>query len=274
MRRYAITFALLAACDRGLPPSLERDISLENDRVPEHAERQVEKSETALNSNLAQAPDLFRGASEVAAWRASISGAKADLQAAKNDGRELAKLVERNRPDQRISQLLGDERRLRETALQKSQSVDQAAAKWLDYRRDPAAFVAKINSERQVLRTFDFAPVTQAVHRAEQDWPAKKIVLESRLSSLTDSAKTVDTPTSAAPAALIAEEDMLSRQVNTLGTQVQELQNESGQLYDSWDKILTDLDRPQFGPETLYRERLKTVRTHLIDVPAKEVRDA
>jgi hypothetical protein len=266
---FALLISLLVACGRGLPPSLERDVSLENDRV-QNAERQVEKTEAELNGDLARAPDLFRGASEVAEWKARISGAKADLQAARNDGHELATLVERNHPDQRISQLLGDERKLREAALEKSGSVDQATARWLDYQRDPSAFVAKINSERKVLQTFDFAPVTQTVHRAEQDWPAKTSVLESRLSALSNTDKIADAPTSAAPAVLIAEEDTLSRQTATLTAQAQELQNECGQLYDSWDKILTDLDRPQFGPETLYRERVKTVRTHFIDVPLKK----
>ncbi len=264
-----VAFALLLGCNRGLPPSLERDIGLEADRV-HNAERDIQKSETALNSNLAQAPDLFKGALEVAAWKAGLSGAKADLQVAENDNRELARLVERDRPDSHISSLLADERRKTGTALEKSRSIDQALAKWLDYEHDPAGFVARIDREREAVRTFDFQPVSQAVHHAEQDWPAKKSVLESRLSSLTSNAKLTDTPVQATPAVLIAEENTLSGQGSTLRVQAQELQSECGQLYDSWDKILTDLDRPQFGPETLYRERLKVVRTHLIDVPSKK----
>jgi hypothetical protein len=264
-----IAFAVLAGCNRGLPPSLERDISLQADRV-QNAERQVQRSETALNSNVTQAPELFKGALEVAAWKASLGEAKANLQVAENDNRELARLVERNRPDSRISNLLADERRNTETALEKSRSVDQTLAKWLDYEHDPAGFVARIDQERKAVQTFDLQPVSRAVHLAEHDWPAKKTVLESRLASLMESAKPADTPAQATPAALIAEENTLSRQANTLGVEAQELQNECGQLYDSWDKILTDLDRPQFGPETLYRERLKVVRTHLIDVASKK----
>ena len=224
----------------------------------------------ALNSELAQAPDLFNGASEPAAWKASISGAKINLQSAENDARELAGLVKRNRPDPRIARLLSDERNLRQTAILKAQSVDQAAAKWLEYKRDPASFTAKIKAERATIQAFDFAPVTQAVHHAEQDWPLKKPVLESRLSSLTSNAKPADSPTQATPSVLIAEEDELSHQANSLGAQSLQLQHECGQLYDSWDKILTDLDRPQYGPDTLYRERIKTVRTHWIDVPLKK----
>ena len=264
-----IAFAFLAGCVPGLPPSVQRDVSLENDRL-QTAESQVARTETALNRDLAQAPDLFNGASEPAAWKTSISGAKTNLQAAETDARELARLVKRNRPDPRIAQLLADERSLRETAIQKAQSVDQATARWMEYKHDPSSFAAKIKGERAAIQTFDFAPVKQAVQRAEQDWPLKKPVLESRLASLTGSAKLADAPVQSSPAVLIAEEDTLSHQANTLGTQAHELQRDCGQLYDSWDKILTDLDRPQYGPDTVYRERIKTVRTHWIDVPLKK----
>jgi hypothetical protein len=264
-----VALALLAGCGRGLPPSLQRDISLENQNVQD-AERQVAKVEAALNANLAKAPDLFRDAAEPLTWKTSISEAKADLRAAETDGRELAKLVERNRPDPHISFLLADERRLRERALKKAHSSDEAVAKWLDYKRDPAAFLAKINHEKEAVRTFDVAPAAKTVHRAEQDWPAKKTVLETRLAALTNNTKVADVPSQASAGVLVAEEETLSHQASTLSMQSQQLQAECGQLYDSWDKILTDLDKPHYGPETLYRERLKTVRTHLIDVPLKK----
>lgn len=264
-----VAFTILAACNRGLPPSLERDISLEADRV-QSGRRQIQKSETALNTGLSQSPSLFSGVPEVASWKTDLNGANADLQAAENDGRELSKLLERNRPDQRISKLLADERMQREKALNRSQSVDQAFAKWMDYKHDPAAFQARMSHERELVRSFDFAPVSQAVRRAEQDWPGKKPVLESRLSALTADAKLADAPEHATPAVLIAEENTLSRQANTLGRAALAIENDCGQLYNSWDKILTDLDRPQFGPETLYRERIKVINIHLIDVPLKK----
>ncbi len=42
------------------------------------------------------------------------------------------------------------------------------------------------------------------------------------------------------------------------------------QLYDAWDKILTDLDESHYGGDSIYRERLKTVRVHYTDVAAKK----
>ena len=49
-----------------------------------------------------------------------------------------------------------------------------------------------------------------------------------------------------------------------------ELQSMCGQLYDSWDKILTDLDDSRYGDDQVFRERIKTVRTHLVDVASKK----
>ena len=42
----------------------------------------------------------------------------------------------------------------------------------------------------------------------------------------------------------------------------------SSQLYISWDKILADLEISHFGRENTYRERIKTVRTRLLDPAA------
>jgi hypothetical protein len=52
--------------------------------------------------------------------------------------------------------------------------------------------------------------------------------------------------------------------------QSSELESLSGQLYDSWDKVLTDLDVERRDPERIYRERIKTIRTHYTDVASKQ----
>ena len=265
-----IAIMLLASCESRLPSSLRREISIENERL-QTAELQVDKSESALNNNLAQAPELFRGAAEAAAWKSDIAEAKADLQTSRNDARKLAQLADRDRPDNNIARLLADESRLRNAALGKVQFVDQSMAKWLDYKHDPAGFAAKVDRERETIRAFDLSSVTTAVGRAEQDWPAKKPALESRLSSLVDATRKTEAPSQGAPSILIAEESAFSQETAALSRNSQELQSECGELYDSWDKILTDLDHSKFGADdALFRERIKTVRTHFIDVPLKK----
>jgi len=276
---------LLSSCNPGLPPSLQREARLENDRVAS-AHRQLTRAGDKLSSDLAQAPDLFRDSPEPASWKARLQAAQDKLRAAQSDSAEVTKLVERNRPDPRLAQLLAHERGLREAALQESQAVQNASAKWLDFHRDAPGFLANMNRQRESIRSFDFAPVTKAVEKAEQDWPAKKNVLENRLSALREIPKTAETEWQATEnirqqaaagkaagaqvATLIAEEDTLAGEANRLTNLNRDLQASSGQLYDSWDKVLTDLDTSHLGGETVYRERIKTVRTHFIDLPLKK----
>jgi hypothetical protein len=274
----------LAACNPGIAPSLQREVSLENDRVA-NAQRQLTQASQKLSSNLAQAPNLFRDAPEPASWRARLTAAQNKLRSAQSDGAELTKIVERNRPDSRLAQLLSQERGLREAALQESQAVEAASAKWLNFQRDPHAFLANMSRQRDAIHSFDFTPVSNVVEKAAHDWPAKKTVLENRLSALRDLSKTADAEwqatanvrqqavadkaSGAQAATLIAEEDTLTGESNRLTTLNRDLQADSGQLYDSWDKILTDLDASNYGGDPLYRERIKIVRTHFTEVPLK-----
>ncbi|MDQ6651470.1 MAG: hypothetical protein M3Y84_01865, partial [Acidobacteriota bacterium] len=258
---------LLAGCGRGLPASLKRDIELENQKVQTAAEK-VRQSEASLSSYLASNPDLFRGAPEVTAWKAKLGEADAEIRKSENAARELSRLAEGNRPDRRISQLLEEERKSSEAALLNARSINQDLAKWHDYQRDPVAFAAKVDHERDTIRKFDVGPVALTVHQAEQDWPEKKEILERRL-ALLSGAKTIDKPLQVTPSTLVAEESALSQKATALSTDVQDLQSACGQLYDSWDNILTDLDRSQIDGDVIYRERLRTVRTHLVDVKSK-----
>ena len=69
-------------------------------------------------------------------------------------------------------------------------------------------------------------------------------------------------------AALISLDDDLAHTRTSLASGTQELADLSSQLYISWDKILTDLEISHFGHENVYRERINTVRTRLLDPAA------
>lgn len=262
-----LVLVILASCGGGLSVSLKREISLGNQKVQTAAEK-VRQCEASLSSYVASNPDLFRGAPELTAWNAKLGEADEEIKKSRNAARELTRLAERNRPDQRISQLLGEERKSSEAALLAARAIDQESAKWRDYQRDPVAFAAKIDRERDTIRKFDVAPVTKTVRQAEEDWPEKKVVLEERL-ALLSGVKTIDSPLEVTPSALIAEESALSHKAIDLSADAQQLQSACGQLYDSWDNVLTDLDRSRVDGNFIYRERLKTVRTHLVDVKSK-----
>ena len=97
----------------------------------------------------------------------------------------------------------------------------------------------------------------------EKDWPAKKGDIEARLASLKSEQPAAEAAwkdaqaASAKPdyAALMSDE----RKLDTLADAPELDQKLAGQLYDSYDKVLVDLEPPN-------REKVKTVRTHITDV--------
>jgi hypothetical protein len=272
---------VLVGCG-GLPHSLRRDIAFESDKL-QTAEHQLGDVQNKLRQDLAGTPAVFQNVPEPDNWNATLQSARQKLDTAKNDNTELQRLVRRNRSSSRgqAEQLLGQERTLRDAAVREAQSVDGAVTKWMDLSRDPSRCAAQMQREYDAIRSADLAPVSKIVTRAEEDWPAKKSDLENRLNALQEIPKTAATewnsteaarqnPANGSIATLLHTDDLLSQQATSIGAKTNELRDLSGQLYYSWDKILTDLDAPRFGSDREYRERIKTVRTHILDVPAKK----
>jgi len=278
---------MLLSCVGGLPPSLQRDIETENERVLT-AERELQRSQQKVQQDLAQAPDLFEGAAEPAQWTASLASAREKLNSAKTDARDLAGLMHTRGRDAeaRVRLLLREERESREAAQGTAQTVEAAAGKWLAFRHDLPSSLDGMNREYQAIRAVDLVPLSKTIARADADWPAKASALDSRYSTLCAIPKKAETDWSSTAAArqdaaagkasgkqvatLIETDDTLSQEVKTLAAGQDELRSLCNQLYDSWDKILTDLDTSRYGPDTVYRERLKTVRTHFVDVASKK----
>ena len=71
-------------------------------------------------------------------------------------------------------------------------------------------------------------------------------------------------------ATLIQANDVLQRDDDRLTHGAGELRAQCGQLYNSWDKILADLEVAHHGDEIVYSEKITTVRTHYVDVAAKK----
>lgn len=279
----ALVLAILVACG-GLPRSVRDDIALENDRLHE-AERQLQHAQDTVRQDIAQAPDLFRDTTVPAEWNAKLGTAREELNNAENKNRELADLARRGREDARFraNELLRQERELRQAGLRDSQAVETGANKWIDFQRDLPSHLGEMDTTYKAIRAMDLTPVSGTVERAEKDWPAKKSDLDNRLASLREIPKAAETrwnateaarkdasagkATGAEVATLIQADDALSNDAKSLTAKSDELRGLCGQLYNSWDKILTDLDVSHFGNRE-YRERIKTVRTHFIDVPS------
>jgi hypothetical protein len=278
--------ALLLSCAGGLPPSLQRDIESENGRLLT-ADQDVRRSQEKVRQDLAQDPSLFEGAAEPAQWMAGLSAALGELDSAKKDARELLTLNHARRRDAepRARRLLQEERRLREAAENTSKTTEAAAEKWLAFRHDLTSSLDNMNRAHQAILAADLTPLAKTIARTEQDWPVKASELDSRLTALRAIPAKAETEWSATEAArndasagkasgtqvatLIETNDVLAQQAKALAGPA-ELQGQCNQLYDAWDKILTDLDESHFGGDSLYRERIKTVRTHFTNVAKKQ----
>jgi hypothetical protein len=276
---------LLTSCG-SLPQALREDIRAEHDRLAQ-AERQLKRSGDTIRDEAAQVGPVSSGFTTD--WQARLSAAQAKLDRAKTTGAELDKAAGgpgNNEARRRAEQLLGEERSLRLAALHDAEAVDSDAAKWLDYSRNAPHYVAKMQGEYDAIRAADLTKVSQAVAKAETDWPAKKADLDARLAALKGQSSDVENQWKATEAVrqeaaagqlsgpsvatLIQADDALAREKDGLTHGADELTALSGQLYDSWDKILVDLEKGREGQDTVYREKIKTVRTHFTDVPTKK----
>ncbi len=240
-----------------------------------------------MRDDIAHSPDLFKGTPVVSEWPAKLQSARGTLDRASSDLQQLDKFS--GRDQDRAERLLRDERSLRESALRDSEAVEEDANKWLDFQKNVPHYLAEMQREYDQIHAADLAPVTQTVTKAEQDWPAKKSVLDSRLATLRQSSEAAETQwrtteaarqdamagkaTGAEIATLIQANETLAADARNLTTGANELTAQSAQLYDAWDKILVDLDTSHRGFDTVYSEKIKTVHTRVGNKPGEVTSD-
>ncbi len=281
-KRYvAIAGALLLVSCGGLPRALRNQIAAEKQSL-QQAERQLQKSQQTVRDDLAHSPDLFKDTPVATEWPARLQSARGSLDRAKNDLQQLDKLSDARRAEA----LLTEERGLRQSVVRESESVESDANSWLDFEKNVPHYLAVMQREHDEIHAADLTPVSEAVQKAEQDWPAKKAALDERLAGLKQSSEAAETEwiatesarrdamagtaTGAEIATLIQANDALQRDAGNLTHGADELRAACGQLYDSWDKILADLEAAHHGDDMVYSEKLTTVRTHYTDVAARK----
>ena len=281
-KRYvAIAGVLLLASCGGLPRTLRNQIASEKDALRQ-ADRQLQHAQQTVRDDIAHSPDLFRGAPVSTEWPARLQSARGKLDRAKNDLQQLDRLSDARRAEQ----LLGEERGLRLSVINESESVEADANSWLDFQQNLPHYLVAMQREYDEIHAVDLTPVALVVQKAEQDWPAKKAALDGRLASLRQASDAAEmqwqateparqaamagTATGPQIATLIEANDVLQRDAGSLTHGADDLRAACGQLYDSWDKILADLQVQHHGDGTDYSEKLTTVRTHYTDVAAKK----
>ncbi len=270
---------LLVSCS-GLPRALRNQIASEKQNL-QQAQKQVQTALDTVKADLAHSPDLFKNTSAAQEWPARLESARATLDRATNDLKD----IDRATP-QRAQQLVTEARNLRQSAVRDAESIEADANNWLDFEKNQPHYLALMQREYDQVRGADLTPVSTAVQKAEQDWPAKKSALDGRFAALQQSqadAQTQWTATEAARhdaaagkatgaevATLIQANDALARDENSITHGADDLRAAAGQLYDSWDKILADLEVAHRGNDLVYSEKVNTVRTHYTDVAAKK----
>jgi len=123
------------------------------------------------------------------------------------------------------------------------------------------------------------------VQKAEGDWPQKKADLDARLSAMKSAIaqdgelwNSTAASRKAAEAGdfahvefgpLISAADALHNSAAGLPAKAGEVNTLSGQLYNSWDKVLVDMETRGQGTDRSYDQKVRTVTTHLADATAK-----
>src|SRR5579862_4267691 len=247
------------------------------------AQTQLHGAQDEVLRDLETEADLFHAIPASQEWPEQLSKDLGDLQLASHDMEQLTALGKQNRRQdrQQVESLLAQERGLRTGALTQAAAIEKQAAHWVDAKRHLPEEVQQMERDYGVIHNFDFTPLAQTVHKAESDWPDKQADLEARLAKLhgeiDDSdtlwRNTLDARKQAIAgdyahldiAGLIGAADSLHNSAAALPQQAQELQALSGQLYNSWDKLLVDMEKR----DGKYEQKLRTVQTHFADSQAK-----
>jgi hypothetical protein len=251
------------------------------------AETQLRAAQDEIARQSQAEPDLFRAVSATGHWTGHFGQAAGLLQYAAHDMDELSRLEKRNRRQdrQQAESLLSHERDLRAQALAEASGVQKDAAQWVDWKRRLPQTPQEMERDYRAIHAFDLAPLAAAIQKAETDWPEKKADLESRLATVRGAVTQSDglwQSTAEARrqlaagnftgldfAALLAAADSLKTAAATLPRTTGELNLLGAQLYDSWDKVLVDMEVRGIGNAREYDQKIRTVRTHLTDVSAK-----
>ncbi|WP_180541501.1 hypothetical protein [Nevskia soli] len=251
-----------------LPGAIRSEIQSAKEQLAD-ASRVVATDRDLVQRDSAANPDLFRVRGFDQQWPARISEAGIALSEAQRYQAQLDDILRQNKrsSEKTAKDLLARERVDRETAVAKAAAVEAEARKRVAFKDNFTATLTRIETQGKQLEGADFSHTEAAVHKAEQDWPAKKTDLESRLIVLEtrkkDAAEWVETAKSleSRPAAQLTTADYAKALEAEEGLEhaptadAQQLDGLTHQLYTSWDDVLQDLDKDP------YREKIDHIVT-------------
>ena len=237
------------------------------DKLPGGLRAKIDSERTAVSAAEKQVQAAKSETAQLVNWPDRFAAADADLHTAVLDMADLSRLEKQNRRSDRdrVESLLAHERQARTKALAAAADVRSQATRWADRRNHLPQEIEAMEHDYKAIQAFDLTPVTVAVERAETAWPEKKAHLDSRLAALRAMVAESDRlyeSRDQEPDRVLAAADALKASATDLPKQAANLQGLTSQLYDSWDKILVDMEVRGIGSAREYDQKIRTVRTH------------
>src|SRR5450759_4877967 len=280
-----ILVVLFAGLD-GLPGAVKAQIAAERKSFTA-AESQLQSAQAEVSRNLAGESALFRALPSAREYPDRLGWAASSLAAAGQSLAELEQLQKQNRRSDRdrAESLLAREKQVRAAAVADAENVRKDAAHWVDLKQHLPQEVQDMERDYASVHAVDLAAAAAAAQKAQADWPEKKNDLDSRLATargiLSRSDDLWQSTTEARRAAaandynkvdfgtLFAAADTLKTGAADLPKQAEQLKTLSAQLYESWDKVLVDMETRGSGNARAYDQKIKTVRTKVVDATGK-----
>jgi hypothetical protein len=280
-----ILVVLFAGLD-GLPGAVKAQIAAERKSFAA-AQSQVQSAQADVSRTLASESALFRALPSAREYPDRLGRAAGSLAAAGQSIAELERLEKQNRRSDRdrAEAVLAREKQVRAAAVADAESVRTDAAHWVDLKQHLPQEVQDMERDYASVHAVDLAAAAAAVQKAEADWPVKKSDLEARLATArgiqTRGDELWQSTTEARRAAavndypkvdfgtLFAAADTLKTGAADLPKQAEQLKTLSAQLYQSWDKVLVDMETRGSGNSREYDQKIKTVRTTVADATGK-----
>ncbi len=262
---------LIALLLVGVPSELKADVA-SSERQLKEVEQSLAARQQQVAASIASDPQLFQGPAFDPAWQERLKDANAKLKQADAAAVKLDRLVRANKHSSvpEIKSVLAEERHLRSQAVDESGSIFSAYDQRENFKREFAADMQSTAASAATLASADYSALTKKVEQAENDWPAKREDLSTRLAALVSRQKKAAEWQSAAKQLAGKPADALTAADYTAGAALKEemdggdgadpakaLLNQTNQLYTEWDKILEDLDRGS----NEYRDRIEQVVT-------------
>jgi hypothetical protein len=281
----AIVVVIFAGLD-GLPRDVKAQIAGERKEFAA-AQTHIRADRDEVSSELAKEAALFNALPSAHTYPDRLTRAERWLGVAATDLDQLGKLEKQNRHKDReeAERLISHAKQTRTAAIADADLVRKDAAHWIELKQHLPQEAKDMDRDYQAMHAVDLAALAAAVQKAESDWPAKKSDLETRLANVrgmiargdeawqsTEGARRAAASNDYAKvdfATLFPAADTLKTSATELPKQAEQLKTLSGQLYQSWDKILEDMEVRGSGSDKSYDQKIQTVTTQLSDATAK-----